>query len=135
MEKEINLIFPHQLFQNSELLTNGRPIYLIEEHLFFRQFKFHKQKLAYHRATLKSYESLLKEKDLEVHYISTTDQRSDIRILLEKIIHGTTINLIDPTDNWLEKRILKFSHKLNITFLNSQLFINSKKGTTDVLPW
>ncbi len=127
MEKEINLIFPHQLFQNSELLTNGRPIYLIEEHLFFRQFKFHKQKLAYHRATLKSYESLLKEKDLEVHYISTTDQRSDIRILLEKIIHGTTINLIDPTDNWLEKRILKFSHKLNINFLNSQLFINSKK--------
>jgi len=127
MQKAINLIFPHQIFQNSELLTNGHPIYLIEEYLFFRQYKFHKQKLAYHRATLKSHENLLTNKGLEVHYIPSTDQRSDIRVFLEKLKSGTTVNLIDPTDNWLEKRILKFSNKLIFNFHRSPLFINRKK--------
>ena len=67
--KEVNLIFPHQLFEKSILITNGAPIYLIEEFLFFRQYPFHKQKLAFHRASMKQYEMFLESKDCAVQYI------------------------------------------------------------------
>ena len=46
MEKnksKVNLIFPHQLFSESKLIDNGCDIYLIEEYLFFRQYKFKKK--------------------------------------------------------------------------------------------
>ena len=39
--KTINLIFPHQLFEKSELLKSEYVHFLIEEHLFFNQYKFH----------------------------------------------------------------------------------------------
>ena len=41
----INIIFPNQLFEESNLFLNKKKTYLIEEHLFFKQFNFHKQKL------------------------------------------------------------------------------------------
>jgi len=47
MRKTINLIFPHQLFAESPLLQNGGEVYLIEEYLFFKQYAFHKQKIAF----------------------------------------------------------------------------------------
>ncbi|WP_373397822.1 cryptochrome/photolyase family protein [Algoriphagus halophilus] len=56
MEKAINLIFPHQLFSTGPLLENGNEIYLIEEFLFFKQYRFHQQKLAFHRASMKAYQ-------------------------------------------------------------------------------
>lgn len=127
MKNELNIIFPHQLYESSDLLTNGQPIYLIEEQLFFRQYKFHKQKLAYHRATLKSYEAMLIERGLEVHYIPTTDKRADIRLFLDKVAKGARVNFIDPTDNWLEKRIRKYSNKFSFNILSSPLFINTKE--------
>ena len=55
--KAINIIFPNQLFKNSSLLENKHEIYLIEEFLFFKQYKFHKQKIAFHRATMKTYQN------------------------------------------------------------------------------
>jgi deoxyribodipyrimidine photolyase-related protein len=62
MNKAINLVFPHQLFAESPLLGNGKEVYLIEEYLFFRQYSFHKQKIAFHRASMKYYQRYLQEK-------------------------------------------------------------------------
>ena len=50
----IFLIFPHQLFYDLKHLNKKDKIYLIEEPRFFTDFKFHKLKLAYHRATMKN---------------------------------------------------------------------------------
>ena len=58
----VKLIFPHQLFQGNPLFSVDGPIYLIEEILFFKQVNFHKQKIAFHRATMKYYENYLIEK-------------------------------------------------------------------------
>ena len=60
--KTVNLIFPHQLFIQSELVDNDHEIYLLEEYLFFSQYPFHKQKIAFHRASMKTYEKYLKGK-------------------------------------------------------------------------
>lgn len=127
MQKEINLIFPHHLFADSPLLQNGFPIYIIEEHLFFRQYKFHKQKIAFHRASMKCYEAMLKKDGHKVHYIDSDDPKSDIRLFLKGLTATETLHYIDPTDNWLEKRFKAFSSKIQLVTYTSPLFLNDKK--------
>ena len=80
----VNFILPNQLFKNFQL-SNEFPTYLIEEHLFFKELNFHKQKLAYHRATLKEYESFLIVKKFNVNYIETNSNLSDIRNLISHL--------------------------------------------------
>jgi deoxyribodipyrimidine photolyase-related protein len=76
------LIFPHQLFEKHPALTKGQPVFLIEENLFFTQYNFHKQKLVFHRASMKAYQYYLKEKGYEVTYIEAKEKIADIRQLL-----------------------------------------------------
>ena len=45
MIENLNIIFPNQLFENSPLMKNQNEFILVEEFLFFNQFKFHKQKI------------------------------------------------------------------------------------------
>ncbi|MGB5780942.1 MAG: cryptochrome/photolyase family protein [Eudoraea sp.] len=129
--ENINIIFPHQLFQSSPLLENGLTIYLIEEFLFFKQYNFHKQKIAFHRATMKHYEVFLTSKNIDVVYIESTQHISDIRKLIPHLaLKGVTnINYIDPVDNWLQKRIVKecACHTIERTVIDSPLFLNTKK--------
>ena len=56
------LIFPNQLYKNVNY--SGKLIYLVEEPRYFTDFKFHKLKLAYHRATMKKYYDYLVKKKI-----------------------------------------------------------------------
>ncbi len=127
--KTVNLIFPHQLFEESPLLGGDEPIYLIEEWLFFKQFNFHKQKIAFHRASMKYYEHHLKQLGKEVHYVEAQEDVSDVTKLLAKFTNEGTqaIKIIEPTDDWLSSRILKAADKNGIAVLQhrSPLFLNS----------
>ena len=125
----INIIFPHQLFEESPLPLQQAKVILIEEELFFNQYNFHKQKLAFHRASMKFYERFLKEKGHDVQYISATEKLADIRKLVSTLgENGTqTIDFIDPTDDWLEKRLKRSAEKAGITLkkYDSPLFLNT----------
>lgn len=125
--KTVNIVFPHQLFRKSDLMNNGYPFYLVEEFLFFRQFAFHKQKLAFHRATMRFYQSYLEEKHIDVIYIESFDSLSDIRELLKDLEQKgiTHIHVIDPVDNWIENRLK--STGISVHFYDSPLFLNLKK--------
>ncbi len=127
----INLIFPHQLFRDSHLFKVKGPVYLVEEFLFFKQYPFHKQKIAFHRATMKAYEAYLKSKNKEVHYIEAIDDNSDIRKLIPHAKQQgiTHINYIDPVDNWLQKRIQNSCKEnyISTTVFDSPLFLNTKE--------
>jgi deoxyribodipyrimidine photolyase-related protein len=130
--KNISLVFPHQLFKVSPLFETNAPVYLVEEYLFFKQYPFHKQKIAFHRATMKRYADFLrKDKNLEVFYIEATENISDIRLLIPELKHQGIehINYIDPTDNWLQKRLDNSFRESGIkaTQYNSPLFLNSKE--------
>ena len=81
---DISLIFPNQIFKESDLLNKSKKIYLIEEYLFFKQYKFHKQKILFHRMTMKSYESYLTEKSFEIEYINSTHTKSEIKTFIKK---------------------------------------------------
>ncbi len=128
MNKAINLIFPHQLFKESVLIDNDLDCYLVEEYLFFKQYRFHKQKIAFHRASMKYYQGYLEGLGKKVHYIETTNPRADIRKFQSEInTQGiTAIHCIDPTDNWLEKRIKNLKVSSLKMYENPQ-FLNAKK--------
>ncbi|MDC3029976.1 cryptochrome/photolyase family protein [Flavobacteriales bacterium] len=122
----VNIIFPNQLFKHSDLLGNTYPVYLLEEYLFFNHYQFHKQKLAFHRASMQFYKSYLQDLGKTVHYISATDSNSDIRRLLEKLIGEgiQEVHFINPIDNWLEKRISNATKDIKCVVYDSPYFIN-----------
>jgi len=129
--KAVNLIFPNQLFEHSQLSENGFPVFLVEELLFFKHYNFHKQKIAFHRATMKHYEAFLISKNIEVVYIESSQDISDIRELIPylKSIGITNISYIDPVDNWLQKRIAKgcLDNSIEKNVYDSPLFLNTKE--------
>lgn len=125
--KKCFIILPNQLFKETILLEEKfDAIYFIEEHLYFKEFKFHKQKLLFHRLSMNKYKEYLSFKAINVEYIDSKDKRSDIRILQKELAVFDQIHLYHPHDNWFEKR-LKNTGK--ITYLESPSFIND----TDVL--
>lgn len=127
-KSEYILLFPHQLFKNSPILEIDTDIYLVEDYLFFKQYKFHKQKIAFHRASMKAYESYLKSQGKTVNYIEAISDLCDVRNLITKLIEegAKRFHIIEPTDNWLEKHINQFKNKVDIKWYESPLFINTK---------
>lgn len=127
--QEAILIFPHQLFEHAAILDTPCDIYLIEEFLFFKQYKFHKQKIAFHRAGMKAYQDFLESKGKIVQYIESTSTLGDVRVLIPQLIkNGVQIlHITDPTDNWLQKRIASVSKDIEINYYQNGLFINSKE--------
>jgi deoxyribodipyrimidine photolyase-related protein len=129
MTKAANLIFPHQLFSKSVLLENGHDIYLIEEHLFFKQYRFHRQKIAFHRASMKYYQGYLQELGKTVYYIESNNEMSDIRELGNELRAKsiTELHVIDPVDNWLSKRVQGLASVCEIRIYDSPQFLNTEK--------
>ena len=126
--KKAAFIFPNQLFENSPVFDLNCEIYLIEEFLFFNHYKFHKQKIAFHRATMKTYQDYLQSLGKKVYYIDALSDIYDVRILIPKLIKNGLKNLhiIDPNDNWLEKHINGVSKDIEVTWYDNPLFINTK---------
>ena len=124
-KKKVNIVFPNQLFKNHPALHNDGLVYLVEEYLFFRQYRFHKQKLAYHRATMMFYKDYLEENGKEVIYVNSTEARSDIRILLKELIASgiDSIEVVEVVDDWLSRRLDRQAKNI-LTIHDSPGFIN-----------
>ncbi len=107
MSKVAVLIFPHQLFPDHPAIDHARSIYLVEEPLFFRQFRFHKKKLVLHRASMRCFADRLRSEGFTPIYIECTDPRADIRELLPMLAQDgiRTIHVVDPVDDWLSGRL------------------------------
>ena len=128
---KINLVFPHQLFEKSPLLSCGKEFIVIEEWLFFNQYNFHKQKLAFHRASMLAYKDYLESNGCQVSYIDAQDQKSDIRVLIKDLASQDitpTVTYIDPTDCWLSKHLTEAAeeYSVRLTQLENPLFLNTK---------
>jgi deoxyribodipyrimidine photolyase-related protein len=123
------IIFPHQLFEENILFSRCDTIYLIEEWLYFKQYNFHKQKIAFHRASMKFYENYLHSKKIKVVYIGSFNELADVRKLIPflKAKGVNYLEYIDTTDDWLEQRINKTckAHDVEINKNHTPLFLNS----------
>ena len=114
--KTIFLIFPTQLFSDINNLKN-KEIYLIEEPRYFTDYKYHKLKLAYHRATMKNYEKYLINKKINVKYFNFDKVKNNFY----KNISNNNIEFYELCDNILQDKLKK---KLkNITIINSHNFL------------
>jgi deoxyribodipyrimidine photolyase-related protein len=122
------IVFPHQLFESSPLIRTCKTFYLVEEWLYFNQYNFHKQKIAYHRASMKWYADFLQAKNKEVIYVDAVEKISDIRKLIPSLHKSglKELHYIDTTDNWLEKRLKAACKKSDVELVQhpQQLFLN-----------
>jgi deoxyribodipyrimidine photolyase-related protein len=117
MNNAITLVFPHQLFRHHPAIDGKRTVYLIEETLFFNQFRFHKQKIILHRATLKMYEAGLIKKKINTVYIEAVNPLCDVRLLMAHLAEKgiTHIYMAQVVDDWLSRRLQKAASKNHIT--------------------
>lgn len=133
MSTTANLVFPHQLFSNHPLLPFEGEFYLIEEYLFFKQYPFHQQKIAFHRASMKIFQKKLEDLGKTVHYIDSENPLADIRKFTSEIKAKkiSTINVVNPTDFYLEKRLKKIAENIQLNIVDSPQFINNKNDLAE----
>jgi deoxyribodipyrimidine photolyase-related protein len=108
-DRIVSIVFPHQLFAEHPALAKGRPVYLVEEWLFFHQYSFHQQKLLLHRSTMQMYQQYLVERGYEVRYVAATEPECDLRLLLTSL--GTRgvreLHCAEVVDDWLDQRLVE----------------------------
>lgn len=107
--QSVTIIFPHQLFKQHPALAPNRVVYLVEEGLFFTQYRFHQQKLILHRASMKAYQAYLLGLGHTVHYIEAMTPEADCRLLLQQLATAgvQTIHICYLADDWLQQRLTK----------------------------
>ncbi|MFN5619869.1 MAG: cryptochrome/photolyase family protein [Flavobacteriales bacterium] len=122
------LVFPHQLFEHP-ITSEGATYWIIEEHLFFRQFNFHPLKRAYHRATMKVYERELTQAGRLVNYIESADEHSDVRRLFSLLAAQgiREVHTYDVVDDWLSRRMntAAVQHNITLTIHPSPMFMET----------
>lgn len=126
---DITLIFPDQLFLKHPGIASRRPIYLVEDFLFYKIQPFHKQRLVLLKAAMRRYADMLSKKN-EVVYIPSKElnQRGSLFEMLGKkrIEH---IHVAEFADEWLFQDLHTGAEKFgwDIHFYPSPSFICSNQ--------
>ncbi len=125
------MIFPHQLFADNPCTSEDRECILIEEHLFFNQYSFHKQKLAFHRASMKKYANHLSAAGKRVRYIDAQSDDADVRQLMAALASDGVerVHAVDPVDDWLGRRLARSASraKIEVDLCDSPGFLNTRE--------
>ena len=105
MVDSCTLVFPHQLFERNPAIQVGRPVWLVEDPLFFRQYAFHLQKLVFHRASMKIYAEKLQRGGHSVHYIHQQEEAAATDAPFRKLAAAgiKEVHACDTTDYLLEQ--------------------------------
>jgi deoxyribodipyrimidine photolyase-related protein len=130
----IFLLFPTQLFKSWKLLKD-KHVYLIEDPIFFTDYKYHKLKLAYHRATMKYYYQYLKKKHIKVDYIDFQDvspkfyqklaAQQIYSTRLSQNVSNHKIEIYQTFDHKLQKQLHSYFKKCNFITHDSPNFLIS----------
>lgn len=133
--KSASIVFPHQLFAENPCLHKNRKVFLVEEYLFFNQYKFHQQKLVFHRASMNFYRDFLRKHSYEVEYIDAQKPLSDVRKLIPKLKSDgvSEIHFTEVVDDWLEKRIHKSASEngIQLNEYTTPMFLNTRQELSD----
>lgn len=130
MKNKVALVFPHQLFETSELINQCTTFILLEEELFFRQYAFHKSKLVFHTASMKAYSNYLLALDKEVIYIESGSEQDNIKSCIDFYSKTyTEWHCFDVCDDWLNQRLDKAikTNKVKLVYYDSPAFLNSEE--------
>lgn len=117
---EATVVFPHQLFDRHPSIRRRRPVYLVEDERYFggseNTVRFHKKKLILHRASMKAYEKALSMEGHDVRYLNHS-QSSSMDYLFHQLsqLGVTVLNLADPIDDIVEKRLIEKERQTGIS--------------------
>jgi deoxyribodipyrimidine photolyase-related protein len=126
------IVFPHQLFETHPAIATNRQVILVEEQLFFRQFAFHRQKIALHRASMRVYAASLQAAGYNVRYVESHAEEADIRKLIPQL-HAAglrSLHVCNPVDDWLTRRIVHTTATLGIALQqwDTPMFLNTEEA-------
>ncbi|MDP0491497.1 MAG: cryptochrome/photolyase family protein [Verrucomicrobiota bacterium JB023] len=134
MPADATLVFPHQLFGNHPAISPGRPVYLLEDPLFFGTDRhqplprIHPHKRTLHRASLLAYQDELEEEGHRVIHLRLPAQEATTADLLAKLPLASLkrIHLCDPADYLVERRLRRFAkkHGLELIISDSPNFLS-----------
>lgn len=127
MPSEITLILPHQLFADHPSLAEGRPVYLLEDPLFYGTDehqplpRLHPYKPVLHRASLLAYQKRLEDEGHQVTLLNlpakdatTTTQLEKLPLAkLEKIHHA------EVADYLVARRLKRFAKQHDVELVES----------------
>lgn len=130
---DITLIFPDQLFLNHPCLDYKRPIYLVEEFLFYKVQPFHKQRLVLLKSAMREYAKTLRKRNKVVYIPSKdlTDRGSLFDMLGKKRIKN--IHVAEFADEWLYQDLMRGAEKYewSVCFYPSPAFMCSNQDLKD----
>ncbi len=100
------LIYPHQLFADHPALAGVTQAVIVEEPLLFRQYAFHRQKLIFHRVTMRRFADELRRRKLKVTYVEA-GELSDTAAVADVLarLRIRSVRYVDPCDDWLSTRL------------------------------
>lgn len=133
---KVFIIFPTMLFERLPRELREMKVILFEDPLFFRQYRFHKKKLMLHRASMKFYESYLREQGVLVEYRETvsTEKLSGLFESLNKagIREVTTYEI---NDYLLERRLRRYREQYGMALrtIPSPLFLSPEAEIRELL--
>ena len=103
----VRLVYPHQLFVDHLDAAPGTVFVLVEDDLFFRQYRFHVQKLILHRASMRRFAGRLREASFDVEVIET-DAEETTGSRLATLLHRlgpSAVSVFDVVDDWLSRDV------------------------------
>lgn len=140
----VSLVYPHQLFAKHPSVSKDVTVYLIEDPLYFGNdlhcpLNVHKQRLVFHRASMKAYQAELEKKGHEVVVVEAPAGDTDSGSLLKEALPKgvTEIRLARVHDFLLAKRLKRFADAEGIklvsedtpAFLTPADFLEKHTGT------
>ncbi len=136
--KSVAIVFPNQLYKDSPIQAASiEKVLLIEDSLFFGDseypISFHKQKLAYHRATMAHYEKHLAKQGYKTHLVPYHAGYSLLQICQKLKTEGVNqLITVAVTDFVLDKRLRLATNQtgLKLHELPDPGFINTPEENT-----
>lgn len=126
--RTIGLVYPHQLYPSHPAVAGADEVVLVEEPLFFRQYRFHRQKLMLHRASLQRYAAELSRQGRVVRYVEASDLR-DTGDVVRWLPPGSRVQVVDVCDDWLEQRLTAACQRRRVKLIwrEDPCFLTSRK--------
>lgn len=139
--KQFHLVLGNQLFElkkNKKLLKNTSAVYMREDMELCTYYKFHKHKIVFFLAAMRTYAETLKELKLKVHYEELESDQLSYDKALETFITKNKLSKVtffEIEDKFFEKRLMNLFKKLKIEveILQSPMFLTSRSEFSDYL--
>lgn len=129
------IVYPHQLFDPHPACeaAPGAPVFLVEDPLFFSQYRFHPHKIAYHRATMAEYARLLARRGLHVTHVPVSALETSGDVVSQVPPGVRDLYLADPVDDWLASRLTRAAAQrtIRVHLLDSPSFLLTSHEAED----